>query len=57
LHQLQNLRLDGDVQGRSGLIRQNQDRLTGQGHGNHQALPHATAEVVGILDQPTLWVL
>ncbi len=47
-HQLQNLGLNGDVQGCGRLIRQDQRRVAGQGHGDHESLPHTAAEVVGI---------
>ena len=49
LHQLEDLSLDGDVERGGRLIGNDQCRFTAQRHGNHDALPHAAAEVMRIL--------
>ena len=49
VHQLQYLRLDGHVQRRGGLVRDQQLGLAGQRHGDHHALPHAAGQLMGIL--------
>ena len=41
LQQLQNLRLDGDIQRRCRLVRDQNFRFVGQRHGDHHALPLA----------------
>ena len=51
LHELQNLCLDCDVQGGGGLVGDDQLGVTAQCHGDHHPLPHAPAEMVGILTQ------
>jgi hypothetical protein len=48
LEQAQHLGLNGDVQGRGGLVGDQQLRITGQGHGNHDALLHTAGELMGI---------
>lgn len=40
LHQAKNLCLNGDVQRRGGLIRDQNFRFAGQGHGDDDSLPH-----------------
>ena len=40
-HQVQNLRLDGHIQGRGGFIGDQQLRVAGKRNGNHHALAHA----------------
>ena len=47
-HELQDLRLDRDVQGRGRLIGDEQLGLTGKRHGDHDALPHAARELVRV---------
>ena len=39
-HQLQDLFLNGNIQGRGGLIRDQQLGIGGQGNGNDNPLPH-----------------
>ena len=56
LHELQDLSLDRHVERRGGLIGQDQGRIARQGHGDHQALAHAAAELVRILGEPPLGV-
>ncbi|MPM17173.1 hypothetical protein SDC9_63561 [bioreactor metagenome] len=51
LHKLQNLRLDGHVQGGGGLVGDEQLGLAGQGDGDHHPLAHTAGELVGILLQ------
>ncbi len=46
-HELQELGLDGHVQGRGGLIGNDEPGVAGQPHGDHGPLPHAAAELVG----------
>ena len=51
--QVEDLRLDGDVQRRRGLVGNQQLRPAGQRNGNHHALAHAAAELVRVvLDAP-----
>ena len=50
--QVQDLRLDRHVQGRGGLVRDQQSGLTGQGNGDHDALAHAAGQFVRILVHP-----
>jgi len=52
LEQVENLRLNGHVQGRGRLVRNDQLRVAGQGHGNHHALTHAAGELMRIIVQP-----
>ncbi len=47
-HQLQDLRLHGDVQRRGGLVGDQQVRPAQQRRGDHHALAHAAGELVGI---------
>ena len=56
LHQLQNLRLDGHIQRRRRLVRDNQTRVATQRHGDHHPLPHSPAELVRVLPDPPLRV-
>ena len=51
LHQFQNLRLDGHVQGGGGLVGNEDIRFAGQRHGDHHSLTHAAGKLVGILLQ------
>ena len=46
--QRENLRLDGDVEGRRRLVREQQLRLACQGHRDHDALALAAGELVWI---------
>ena len=52
LHQIKNLRLRRHIQRRSGLIRNQQLRITGQRHGNDDPLPHAAGKLMRIGIQP-----
>ena len=54
LHQFENLGLDGDVQGRRGLIGHQDPRITGQGDGDHHPLTHPSRQLVRIAAQPVL---
>ena len=49
LHQFQNLRLNGHVQSRGGLVGNQDIRLARQSHGDHHALAHASGQLVRIL--------
>jgi hypothetical protein len=40
------------VQGGGGLIGDHQLRITGQCHGNHDALPHAAAHLMRVVGNP-----
>ena len=46
--QLQDLGLDGHVQGGRRFVRDEQARFAREGHGDHHALAHPTRELVGI---------
>ncbi len=48
-HQLQDLRLDRDIQRRCRLVRDQEAGVAGEGHGDHDALPHPAGELVGML--------
>jgi hypothetical protein len=48
IQHLQNLRLHGDVERGGGLVRYENFGLGRQGNGDHDALPHSTAQLVGI---------
>ncbi|MNN33261.1 hypothetical protein D3C81_1470140 [compost metagenome] len=54
LHQLQNLRLDGYVQRRGRLVRNQQLRIRGQRDGDDHPLPHPAAKLMRILVEPPL---
>ncbi len=56
LQQLEDLRLDGDVERRRRLVGDQQVRLVGQRHGDHHALPLAAGQLVRIGGQPLLGV-
>jgi hypothetical protein len=47
--QLQNLRLDRHVERRRGLVGDEELRLTGERHGDHDALAHAAGELVRVI--------
>ncbi len=49
LHQLQDLRLDGDVERRRRLVGDQELGLAGKRHGDHDALAHAAGELVRIV--------
>ncbi len=46
LQQLEDLRLDGDVEGRRRLVGYQQVRLVGECHGDHDALPLAARQLM-----------
>src|SRR5450756_1945622 len=48
-HQVQNLRLDGDIERRRGFIRDQELRVRGQCHGYHDPLTHTAAHLMGVL--------
>ena len=52
VEQVEDLRLDGDVESRGRLVGDEQLRLAGQGHGDHHPLAQAAGELVGIGAQP-----
>ena len=52
--QVEDLGLDGHVQGCGGLVRDQQLRLAGQGHRNHYPLAQATGQLVRVLFEPLL---
>ena len=52
--QIQDLGLDGDVEGRGRLVGDQQLRVAGEGHGDHHPLPHAAGELVRIVAEPPL---
>ena len=51
--ELEELGLDGDVDGGGGFVGEEDLGLATEGHGDHDALPHATAHVVRIVVEPT----
>ena len=54
---LENLRLDGDIEGRRRLVGDQQVRLVGERHGDHDALALAAGKLVGIGAEPAFRVL
>ena len=54
LQQLQQLGLDGDVDGRGGLVGDQQVRIVGERHGDHHALALPARELVRIGGEPLL---
>ena len=52
--QVQNLFLDGHVQGGGGLVGNEQAGFAGKGHGDHHPLLHSAREFVGVLAQAAL---
>ena len=50
--QVQDLGLDGHIQGRGGLIENQHIGLGQQRHGDHHALAHAAGQFMGILVEP-----
>ena len=49
LHELEDLGLDGHVKGRGGLVGNQDVRLAGKRHGDHDALAHAAGMLVRVL--------
>ena len=54
IHQGQNFGLNGYIQRRCRLVRNQQPWLACHRHGNHDALAHTAGQFVGVLDQPPL---
>ena len=52
LDKLENLRLNGDVERRRGFVGDQELRVAAQRHGDHDPLPHAAAELVGVALEP-----
>ena len=52
LHQVDDLRLDGDVERRRRLVGDQQARIAGERDGDHHALAHAAGELVGVGAEP-----
>ena len=50
--EVEDLRLDGDVEGGRGLVGDEQLGLAGQGDGDHHPLPHAARELVRVVVDP-----
>ena len=57
LHELEDLGLDGDVEGRGGLVGDQDVGLAGERHGDHDALAHAAGVLVRILLHALLGVV
>lgn len=53
---IENLFLDGDVEGGRRLIGDQQFRLAAEGHGNHDALLHPAGELVRVIVHALCWV-
>ena len=56
LHQLQDLRLDGDVERRRRLVGDDELGVAGKADGDHHALAHAAGELVRILVEAALGI-
>ena len=52
LHQFENLRLNGDVERRGRLVRDDELRIAGQSDRDHHALAHAAGKLMRILVEP-----
>ena len=50
---LQDLPLDDHVEAGGGLVHDHDLRIDGQGHGDHDPLPHPTRQLVRIAPQPS----
>ena len=48
-HELEDLGLDGHIQGGGGLVRDEDLGVAGQGHGDHHPLAHTAGELMGIV--------
>ena len=48
VEEVEDLLLDGDVEGGGGLVGDEELRTIDDGHGDHDALAHASGELVGI---------
>ena len=53
-HELEDLRLHRDVEGGGRLVGDEQLRIAGQSHGDHDALAHAARHLVGIVVEALL---
>ena len=51
-HQIEDLRLQGDVERRGRLVRDQQARVAGQRHRDHHALAHAAGKLVRVFVDP-----
>ena len=49
----ENLILDHEIQGRGGLVRDDKAGIEHQGHGDDDPLPHASAELMGVVAVPS----
>src|SRR5438093_13455998 len=56
LHQLEDLRLDRDVERRGGLVGEDQRRIARERHGDHHSLAHPSRELMRVLPEPSLGV-
>ena len=56
LQQIENLRLDRDIERGGRLISDQQGRVAGQGHGNHHPLFHTTGKLEGIFVEPAIGI-
>ena len=56
MHQVEDLRLDSDIECRRRFVGNQDVRLACQGHGNHYALAHAARQLVGIVVGPRLGI-
>ena len=54
LQEVQDLRLDGHVEGRRRLVGDQQARVVDQPHRDHRALPHAAGELVRVVVHPAV---
>ena len=52
--QVENLRLNGDVERRRGLVGDQDLGIAGQRHGDHDALPHAAGKLMRVFVDPRL---
>ena len=55
-HQVEDLRLDGDVERGGRLVGDQQGRIAGERRGDHHALAHAAGELVRVVVEPPLGV-
>ena len=53
-HQLEDLRLDGDVERGGRLVGDQQLRIAGERHGDHHPLAHPAAQLMRIVARPLL---
>ena len=56
LHELQELCLDGHIKGGGGLVCDDEPGVAGKTHGDHDPLPHAATELMGVCTRPGLGV-